>query len=571
MFTDSSDQRHEMETAMNEPIEFDYDDKTIEESLIRLSAIYSTTKDETFNRISDLLVSDFYTSPTDLEKYASVNDYQHNMIETNHDRFSDERPNEAEIKITKREIHEVVPTGDHILSNNDLETPATNFDERFASTNDVTSGELQNKIQPTKTTGNNNGIILVSTSADHSILFTPGEGLRASVRGRAFPLLKPNTVLDQDVQMNGTTHNATSRSDNRKTNPDIQDIITGFVKLLNGNVQVQVNPHPNLPVNGRPHHPVRTRINNRGPPRITDVPPIEFDSPLPPPPFVLPPSHPSSTRIPPPYPFDIPPSISSLPQQPTKSVLRPFLSGVPLPEEIVNVGSKITTSKPSEQSTQPTRLSIKPKPNTPKKPFESKPEINSSDIIKPPEKSTELFQPVHSVETTKVTSLTESTFKPFKKKDPLSSVNGTKEPIVSTNLRKNTTVVSTTPSSATSTTILNIDISSSITTMNNIFKTNSSSNKTEDIQKTQISSTISPSKVLKTQQPSQTSTVVLPTLTNTTWAETLSPGVSTTSTSTSTAMLESSIQEVPSQETNKPTRWESSVSSTKPQIQTGKY
>ncbi|XP_050447634.1 uncharacterized protein LOC126849645 isoform X2 [Cataglyphis hispanica] len=61
----------------------------------------------------------------------------------------------------------------------------------------------------------------------------------------------------------------------RQANPDIQDIITGIVKLLNGNVNVAANTV-------RPLRPIQaTRINNRGPPRISDVPPLppDFDTP----------------------------------------------------------------------------------------------------------------------------------------------------------------------------------------------------------------------------------------------------------------------------------------------------
>lgn len=102
-------------------------------------------------------------------------------------------------------------------------------------------------------------------------------------------------------------------------NPDIQDIITGIVKLLNGNVNVHANTQPQP--SRRPH----TRINNRGPPRISDVQPlppnidenIEYEQSQP---------TPASTMRPPmaPYPFDRP-----------EGPIRPFLSGVPLPEQIV--------------------------------------------------------------------------------------------------------------------------------------------------------------------------------------------------------------------------------------------
>uniref|UniRef100_A0A0C9PKG3 SP63_1 protein n=1 Tax=Fopius arisanus TaxID=64838 RepID=A0A0C9PKG3_9HYME len=102
---------------------------------------------------------------------------------------------------------------------------------------------------------------------------------------------------------------------NRQANPDIQDIITGIVKLLNGNVNVAVNTL-------RPHKPVQaTRINNRGPPRISDLPPLppDFDTPGMNPPPLPPQEHP--------YPFETPPperpSINQLPPTPDRSPARP--------------------------------------------------------------------------------------------------------------------------------------------------------------------------------------------------------------------------------------------------------
>ncbi|XP_032675585.1 uncharacterized protein LOC116846171 [Odontomachus brunneus] len=110
----------------------------------------------------------------------------------------------------------------------------------------------------------------------------------------------------------------------RQANPDIQDIITGIVKLLNGNVNVAANTV-------RPLRPVQaTRINNRGPPRISDVPPLppDFDTP-----GMNPPPPPSSH----PYPFEKPPAPDkpSLNQLPPERPIRPFINGVPLPEQIV--------------------------------------------------------------------------------------------------------------------------------------------------------------------------------------------------------------------------------------------
>ncbi|XP_076230306.1 calcium-binding EGF-like domain-containing protein pawn [Nomia melanderi] len=114
----------------------------------------------------------------------------------------------------------------------------------------------------------------------------------------------------------------------RQANPDIQDIITGIVKLLNGNVNVAANTV-------RPLRPIQaTRINNRGPPRISDVPPLppDFDTPgMNPPP---PPDHP--------YPFEKPPAPERpvVNQLPPERPVRPFVNGVPLPEQIVPQGNR---------------------------------------------------------------------------------------------------------------------------------------------------------------------------------------------------------------------------------------
>lgn len=79
---------------------------------------------------------------------------------------------------------------------------------------------------------------------------------------------------------------------------------------------------------------VSFRINNRGPPRISDVPPLppDFDTPgMNPPP---PPDHP--------YPFEKPPAPDKplINQLPPERPIRPFVSGVPLPEQIVPQGNR---------------------------------------------------------------------------------------------------------------------------------------------------------------------------------------------------------------------------------------
>ncbi|XP_058982085.1 mucin-2-like isoform X1 [Musca domestica] len=109
-------------------------------------------------------------------------------------------------------------------------------------------------------------------------------------------------------------------------NPDIQDIITGIVKLLNGNVNVHANTQG-------VRRPTASRINNRGPPRISDVQPlpIDYDN-----------GHKTqgtSSMRPPPYPFDRPE--------------RPFITGVPIPEQIVPVRPGFVSNRPPWHRNKP--------------------------------------------------------------------------------------------------------------------------------------------------------------------------------------------------------------------------
>lgn len=99
-------------------------------------------------------------------------------------------------------------------------------------------------------------------------------------------------------------------------NPDIQDIITGIVKLLNGNVNVHANTQG-------VRRPSASRINNRGPPRISEVQPLPIDYEA---------QKPGTSMRPPPYPFDRPE--------------RPFITGVPIPEQIVPVRPGFVSNRP---------------------------------------------------------------------------------------------------------------------------------------------------------------------------------------------------------------------------------
>ncbi|XP_020285249.1 uncharacterized protein LOC109855390 isoform X2 [Pseudomyrmex gracilis] len=142
-------------------------------------------------------------------------------------------------------------------------------------------------------------------------------------------------------------------SPGRQANPDIQDIITGIVKLLNGNVNVAANTV-------RPLRPIQaTRINNRGPPRISDVPPLppDFDTPGMNPPPPPPSSHP--------YPFERT-SAPLLNQLPPERPVRPFISGVPLPEQVVPPWSwDFSHNSTSYRDKENAQYNLKPESETP--------------------------------------------------------------------------------------------------------------------------------------------------------------------------------------------------------------
>ncbi|XP_041986048.1 uncharacterized protein LOC121738197 [Aricia agestis] len=165
--------------------------------------------------------------------------------------------------------------------------------------------EIHNKrkyyeILPTKTLDHlkeEEAILMSSGFGDKLDFKFPGEGKRAP-KGRALaptgPKIRPTAV--QPIFSTATLREG-------RQNSEIQNIITGIVKLLNGNVNVQANTQ----LNGR--RPMASRINNRGPPRITELPLPEYDKPITMPPHSFPP-----TKTPPPYPFDLPHGVN-LPDQ----------------------------------------------------------------------------------------------------------------------------------------------------------------------------------------------------------------------------------------------------------------
>lgn len=149
-------------------------------------------------------------------------------------------------------------------------------------------------------------------------------------------------------------------------NPDIQDIITGIVKLLNGNVNVHANTQPQIQSSRRPY---TSRINNRGPPRISEAQPLpnDFEQQLPP-----------STMRPPPYPFDRP-----------DGPVRPFINGVPIPEQIVpsmqqnfNRPGFISQNRPPWQRPRPRPpITGNRRPIPPYQPVPSMPEYHPEDDV----------------------------------------------------------------------------------------------------------------------------------------------------------------------------------------------
>lgn len=175
-----------------------------------------------------------------------------------------------------------------------------------------------------------------------------GEAKRASSRGRSLVPTEPDTAAQQSPQtrqqqqMDVAAALADRQQIRKAGNSDMEDILDGFVKLLNGQP-------------GQPGYrqPIKTRINNRGPPRISDASVV-----LEPPAFVPMPQHQhqlqqpqqqqqqhqqqhpqqpppqNKPKDPPPYPFDVPQPARPLPPQPP-NLIKPFLTGVPLPEQLV--------------------------------------------------------------------------------------------------------------------------------------------------------------------------------------------------------------------------------------------
>lgn len=232
-------------------------------------------------------------------------------------------------------------------------------------TNDVeaSDGRYFNYIQPTTTTklaDSEHGEMTKSERMGKDLTLDPflSKGGPRSLTSGSPPNISPTSVSPMSPIATLANH------PRQNPNPDIQDIITGIVKLLNGNVNV----HANTQLQSPSRRPYTTRINNRGPPRISEAQPLPNDF------EHLPPT---STLRPPPYPFDR-----------QEGPIRPFINGVPLPEQIVPSMQQnyrpgfISQNRPPWQRPRP-RPPIPGgrRPIPPYKPIPTMPEYHPEDDI----------------------------------------------------------------------------------------------------------------------------------------------------------------------------------------------
>ncbi|XP_073847496.1 calcium-binding EGF-like domain-containing protein pawn isoform X2 [Musca autumnalis] len=179
------------------------------------------------------------------------------------------------------------------------------------------------KLETTKDSARNGKSVNVATATAASTTgpFLVNGDLRQPMSGSQTP-----SVNISSATLTAATATVSPHNPRQNPNPDIQDIITGIVKLLNGNVNVHANTQGI-------RRPTASRINNRGPPRISDTQPlpIDYDN-----------GHKTqgtSSMRPPPYPFDRPE--------------RPFITGVPIPEQIVPVRPGFVSNRPPWHRNKP--------------------------------------------------------------------------------------------------------------------------------------------------------------------------------------------------------------------------
>lgn len=224
--------------------------------------------------------------------------------------------------------------------------------------NDVESaGRYFSSINPT-TTQDDIGKLRTGKDLMDEESFLGERGRRA--KSSPAQELSPSSVMPTEP-----TATKQPNSPRQNSNPDIQDIITGIVKILNGNVNVHTN-------NGGTRRPPSNRINNRGPPRISEaqVPGNEIQEPN------KGPQQHQQQQQQSPYPFDRP-----------EGPLRPFLTGVPLPQQIVpsmqqnyNRPGFVSQNRPPWKRPRPRPpINVNRRPIPPYRPIPSLPEYTKPE------------------------------------------------------------------------------------------------------------------------------------------------------------------------------------------------
>ncbi|XP_054280542.1 uncharacterized protein LOC128998442 [Macrosteles quadrilineatus] len=413
---------------------------------------------------------------SEIEDLYTTSSSHYDSVDSDNEILNLRKRSAGQITIDETNNNKIIAESD-VNFDSDLDALATPVSNRLESSNvvrDIADGEFYDKINPTKSGDSIQPDIVKKTKENIKFDEKSGEAMRASARGRALPLPKPSSASGAE---NAPPPNLTSHRSDKPSSPDIHDIITGFVKLLNGNVQAQLNPNPHPLSGGRPLYPVRTRINNRGPPRITDVPlpHLDFEPPELRPPKPLPAV---TTKQPPPYPFDISPPISSLPPQPT-SVLKPFISGIPLPEQLVPKDQNSLSIKSETDLLMENFNKSFVAPSKTKNPFGGdhhktklgNPLNNETDHTKEISKKPSLHKPSNSfVQHTEITPLTKPTFTVEQNTEP--SINASTVVIPPTmyetmnasyqKVKKNATT-----SGLNDSTIVNIEVLTTVTTVEN--------------------------------------------------------------------------------------------------------
>lgn len=212
----------------------------------------------------------------------------------------------------------------------------------------------QNHIQPTKTLDTNFKMANVSDLENDIVLskyahFAIGRDARFLTNVSSSAQVEKPSVTSLSIQPTSTealNSALMSTAARQYPNPDIQDIITGIVKLLNGNVNVHANANPQFQATRKVY---ASRINNRGPPRISELPDysvvnIEKEHEIPQK-ISTPQINKAPTNIP--YPFDMP-----------TNPIRNTYSGVQLPDQLFNSKPNFVT----QQQNRPPWQRHRPRP-----------------------------------------------------------------------------------------------------------------------------------------------------------------------------------------------------------------